>query len=98
MASFDHPAYDEQFFKDVHDPTAQVEGTVFQYCTFENCHLAESLWHQCRFENCTFTGSDLSLVKLPKSRFKETRFKDCRLVGGNWCDADWERGSLLSPQ
>jgi uncharacterized protein YjbI with pentapeptide repeats len=60
MTYFDQSVYEGQTFKNIHDPTAQVEGVVFQACTFENGHFAESVWRKCRFENCTFTGCDLS--------------------------------------
>ncbi len=41
------------------------------------------------------TGDDLSLVKLPKTQFKQVTFNTCRLMGVNWSAANWEKKSLL---
>jgi len=95
MTAFDQTQYIETPFKDLTAPAEAVEGVSFQDCTFENCRLSEGAFRNCHFENCTFTGCDLSLAKLPHTRFKNVSFKGCRLVGVNWCNAEWDRSSLL---
>jgi len=95
MTAFDQTQYFETPFKDLTAPTEAVEGVSFQDCPFENCRLSEGTFRNCHFENCTFKGCDLSLAKLPQTRFKNVSFKRCRLVGVNWCSAEWDRSSLL---
>ena len=83
----------------INDLTAQGESfksLTFQDCVFTHCALTECTFEACVFETCTFTGCDLSLTLLPRTRFKGVTFTESRLMGVNWCDADWERGSLLA--
>lgn len=95
MTEFEQTQYLETTFKNLEGIAETIEGISFQDCTFEGCRLGEATLKHCSFDNCTLKGCDLSLVRLPYTHFKNTRFHKCRLVGVNWCDVDWGRGSLL---
>lgn len=96
MSLFDHPTYTSAKFKDLEGHGEFVKATQFLDCTFSGCDLGEATFSHCRFENCTFSNCDLSLSKLPLTHFKSVSFNNCRLMGINWCNANWDQRSLLA--
>jgi len=96
LALFDQINYTDTKLKDLEAHGDTFEEIQFLACTFSVCNLSECSFNRCRFDRCSFTGCDLSLAKVPLTQFASVVFKDCRLMGINWCDADWESQSLLS--
>ncbi|HEY9122082.1 MAG TPA: pentapeptide repeat-containing protein [Brevefilum sp.] len=72
-----------------------IDKLTLTNCIFTACHFTETIFTACLIENCRFINCDLSLMKMPQTHFKETKFKDCRMMGINWCLADWEARSLI---
>ena len=61
----------------------------FEECHFKECDFSESIFERCKFINCTFDQCNLSLVKVPYTRFFEIVFTGCKLVGVDWTRAYW---------
>ncbi len=93
---FARESYSDHPFRDLEAQNQNFEKLHFQNCVFKHCSLTECVFANCEFDNCTFENCDLSLAKLPHSFFKQVTFTGCRLMGINWCDADWETKSLLT--
>ncbi len=74
-----------------------VEHSEFEDCKFISCNFSETQFIQCKFIDCEFKSSNLNLVKLDKSKFIETVFKDCKIIGVNWTSLDWGSYSIVSP-
>ena len=66
---------------------ADVEGTTFVGCTFDDSHLRELAFRECRFLACAFVACDLSLVDVSGSVFRDVSFDACNLTGVNWSRA-----------
>lgn len=95
MPFFTKNRYVETNFTGQDTPETCLNQVVFQDCAFIGCNLRESTLEKCRFERCQFSKCDMSLIKIPATVFKGVHFKECRLMGINWSDANWETGSLL---
>lgn len=80
-------AYEDERFSGQDLAQETLRGIVADSCEFEGCTFTEAELASCRFINCRFTACDLSLIKVPKSLFIETEFKDCRLTGVDWSAA-----------
>lgn len=73
-----------------------IKSSEFNNCLFEECSFKESTFESCEFRDCTFSNCDLSLAKVPKSLFRNTRFKHSRLMGINWTLASWGKKEISS--
>ena len=60
----------------------------YDTCNFRDCNFAGTDLSGIRFLDCTFAGCDLSNVKVNKSSFRETRFKDCKMLGFRFDSCD----------
>jgi uncharacterized protein YjbI with pentapeptide repeats len=89
--------YADQVFKDASPDHDELVSGEFYDCVFLRCSLGESVFRNCRFVNCVFRECDLSLVRVPDSRFTSTRFENSRVVGVNWTEADWPQAGLGDP-
>ncbi len=86
----------DQEFKNLALPSEIIAEKTFRNCTFINCNLSDGTFKRCSLEGCVFIHCNLSLLKIPQTYFQDTLFKDCRMMGINWCQADWDLRSLLS--
>lgn len=59
----------------------------FIACHFDRCIFTECAFSHCSFTDCRLTGCDLSLAHVPGSRFTDTRFQACKLLGVDWTKA-----------
>jgi fluoroquinolone resistance protein len=84
---FTHDAYLEQRFADLVLEEATVEGVEFERCHFSTCRFRATAFRACKFIECTFEMCDLSMIGVVSSRFTNTRFADCKIIGVNWTDA-----------
>jgi uncharacterized protein YjbI with pentapeptide repeats len=89
--------YADQVFKGVRLRQAEIASSEFHGCTFAQCSFAESIFRRCRFVDCAFQQCDLSLAQVPDSVFSGTRFKDSKIIGVNWAQADWSAIKLGQP-
>jgi fluoroquinolone resistance protein len=80
-------AYEGEGFSNLDLSEETLRGVVADGCHFDGCTFSEAELAGCRFINCRFTNCDLSLVKVPKSLFIGTEFKDCRASGVDWTAA-----------
>ncbi|MEJ2292498.1 MAG: pentapeptide repeat-containing protein [Deinococcales bacterium] len=64
-----------------------VEGCTFVGCTFDDSHLREIAFRDCRVLACAFVACDLSLVDVGGSAFRDVSFDACNLTGVNWSRA-----------
>lgn len=60
-----------------------MESETFEKCTFEGVD-----WTLKQFQNCTFTQCYLSVIKLENTKFIDTVFKDCKIVGLDFFKCD----------
>jgi fluoroquinolone resistance protein len=89
--------YADHIFKDVSQDHGEVVSGEFYDCVFLRCSFDESVFRNCRFANCVFRECDLSLMRVPDSRFTSTRFENSKVVGVNWTEADWPQAGLGNP-
>lgn len=59
----------------------------FVACHFDRCIFTECTFSHCSFTDCRFTGCDLSLAHVSGSRFTDTQFQACKLLGVDWTKA-----------
>jgi len=67
----------------------EIIDSEFEDCEFNDCDFLSAIFEGCKFLNCSFTRCNLSLIKIPNSRFFEVEFVDCKLVGIDWTRAYW---------
>ena len=96
MPFFPGSNIDEKTFSSIDLSSQNFEGVTFRHCTFSDCNLSETIFTACFIKNCRFINCDLSLIRTPKTCFQKTFFKDSRMMGINWCIANWEAYSLIS--
>jgi uncharacterized protein YjbI with pentapeptide repeats len=84
-----HTQYHDQTFSEGNQERHQISGSEFLDCTFEGCSFVENEFRGCKFVDCIFKGSDLSMIQVSDTSFKNIRFVDCKVVGINWTLADW---------
>jgi fluoroquinolone resistance protein len=63
--------------------------------TFTRCNFSNVQFNECHFRECRFVDCNLSMVTVPSSRFTETTFERCQMVGINWTEAMWEKGGFF---
>jgi uncharacterized protein YjbI with pentapeptide repeats len=95
MQNFSNTNIQDESFSNLDISKQIIEKVKMTGCTFTGCHLSETVLKACLIRNCRFINCDLSLMKMPQTYFHETKFKDCRMLGINWCLADWEARSLI---
>jgi len=96
MAIFGKSDNVDKKFKNLDISSEVIEGVSFKNCTFNESKFSEASFTNCGFTNCALINCDLSLVKLHQTHFRDSFFDHCRMLGINWCQADWESRSLLS--
>ena len=62
----------------------EIKGVDFESCVLRSCVLSKASLARCRFLDCTFESCDLGLVKVPNTRLRGVKFKNCKLIGVNW--------------
>ena len=92
-----HSHYADEVFKEVQLEGGELASTEFYDCVFFRGQFVEAVFRRCRFVNCVFRECDLSLVKVPESRFTSTRFENSKVVAVNWTDAQWPKSGLAGP-
>ena len=59
----------------------------FFKCRFDGCLFFQGVFRRCRFEQCVFEKCDLSVMKVPESRFIDVEFQKCKMLGIDWSQA-----------
>lgn len=95
MQPFEKTQYTNKTFVELNACENIFTSISFLDCIFNHCSLTECEFKKCTFEKCRFEKSDLSLAKFPLTTFSKNHFIECRLLGINWCQADWQTRSLL---
>jgi fluoroquinolone resistance protein len=93
---FARDAYVGETFADLEAEEAVFDGIEFEDCHFRRCRFPSSTFRSCLFVNCLFEACDLSLLKVPASRFTSAQFTDCKLIGVDWCEASSLTGLTTS--
>jgi len=88
--------YTDQVFSGLNEHEATFEGLDLTGCTFDACAFSRCTFYRCVFVDCTFRGCDLSLLKVPNSRFAEVRFSASKLIGVDWTVAGDNTTTKLS--
>ncbi|MDQ2787279.1 MAG: pentapeptide repeat-containing protein [Chloroflexota bacterium] len=83
----DGQQYEGATFTALATPAQTFTGIDFAACVFDRCVFTESAFSHCSFTDCRFTGCDLSLARVPGSRFTDTRFDASKLLGVDWTKA-----------
>ncbi|MDW6002545.1 pentapeptide repeat-containing protein [Vibrio mangrovi] len=82
-------SYFETTFKNISLPAFTCTDSEFESCEFIDCDFSQSTFKHCKFLDCTFRQCNLSLLQTPQTRFFETEFTNCKLVGVDWTQAYW---------
>lgn len=83
----DGQQYEGELFTALAAPAQTFTRADFAACHFDRCIFAESVFSHCAFTDCHFTGCDLSLARVPGSRFTDVRFASSKLLGVDWAAA-----------
>lgn len=75
----------------------ELSGKTFDGCTFRDCDCSDAVFSKCKFVDCQFIACNLSLAKVPHSKFVDVVFEACKLVGVDWTRAAWSSLALASP-
>ncbi len=94
MKILSESVYEAQIFIEADLSGTLLEKSEFITCEFQLCNFSESSLQSCIFRECSFLKSNLDLMKVDRSVFKNTQFKDCRLMGVNWTRASWGKRAL----
>ncbi len=89
--------YSERVFENLQLKSAAISSRKFYACAFKHCDLTGASLRFCKFQECRFESCNLSLLKAGASGFPGTVFKDSKLTGVNWTEADWPRLRLAGP-
>lgn len=81
--------YFEESFKSVDLPDLVCVGTEFEECSFIDCTFTSATFENCNFINCSFTRCQLSLIRVPFTRFFAISFVECKVLGVDWTRANW---------
>jgi uncharacterized protein YjbI with pentapeptide repeats len=76
--------FDGETFTGVDLQSFSLAGKEFYRCTFEHCHLQESVWKNASLEACTFRGVDLTRARLLHTGLRGVRFEGSKLMGIDW--------------
>ena len=91
----DNTQYYLETFDKLSNTAQLIHAVEFTECTFNNCNFSESIFKHCMFEKCEFLDCNLSLVKVPGSRFLDVNFIKSKLIGINWSEGVFKTKSLL---
>ena len=80
----DQTDYSREQFVDVDWAGQVIAGVEFESCQFRGSNLAKVSFSKCRFLDCKFEHCDMGLMKVVNTRFRDTSFKECKLIGVNW--------------
>ena len=81
--------YFEESFKSLDLPDLVCIGTEFEECSFIDCSFTSATFENCNFINCSFTRCQLSLIRVPYTRFFAISFVECKVLGVDWTRANW---------
>ncbi|MHB8646313.1 MAG: pentapeptide repeat-containing protein [Thermomicrobiales bacterium] len=87
IAIEDEQQYEGQTFTALAAPERTYTRVDFTGCIFDRCVFTEGAFAHCAFTDCRFTGCDLSLARVPGSRFTDVRFAASKLLGVDWTKA-----------
>ena len=65
-----------------------ISAREFEDCHFEACSFTSCTFDKVKFINCAFDGCFMSVIKSSGSRFLETQFTKCKVLGFNWSKTD----------
>jgi uncharacterized protein YjbI with pentapeptide repeats len=60
----------------------------YERCTFTGCDFTESDFADIHFIECSFETCNRSLVRLKKTSFRDVVFKDCKMLGTRFYQAN----------
>lgn len=68
--------YQKENYTETPLPKGEYEQCIFTECDFSNADLSEIIFWECEFIRC-----NLSLVKVDKTGLRDTRFRECKMLG-----------------
>jgi fluoroquinolone resistance protein len=77
-------AYLKENFSKITISDENLVQKVFEECHFDHCSFMNCRMEKCKFINCRFESCILSAVVPSNSRFQETHFVRCKLMGMDW--------------
>lgn len=92
-----HDEYSDQVFNQLLLQGKQIFSCKFFDCQFRDCSFTESVFRKCKFVNSSFINCDASLIQVQESAFSFVSFKDAKVLGVNWAQADWSAPGLGLP-
>ena len=75
--------FDKEDYTSDRLPAGDYENCQFSHCNFSNANLSE-----CHFIECIFTGCNMGRTKLSKVSFRDTIFKDSKMIGLHFGDCN----------
>ena len=92
-----HVHYADGVFKEVQVEHLELVSSEFHDCMCFHSSFVESTFRHCRFGNCVFRECDLSLIKLPESRFTSSGFENSKIMGVSSTEVHWPKTGLANP-
>jgi fluoroquinolone resistance protein len=81
--------YDDITFNDSNKDLMNRPGKYeFIECHFEGLDLRELNFRNFKFVDCHFSHCNFNNMNLSSSAMRSSTFKECRLVGINWCSLE----------
>ena len=93
----DEKEHSERVFDKLQLKGSKTESKTFYACVFRNCDFTGASFRFCKFRDCAFESCNLSLAKVSASVFDGISFKNSKLAGVNWTEAEWPRITLSGP-
>ena len=86
--TFTEQSYFQQTFTKIILKDETISAREFEDCRFEACSFTSCTFTGVKFINCTFHGCAMNVIKSSGSRFLETQFIKCKVLGFNWSKTD----------
>ena len=92
-----HHEYSDQTYTGLEMTGIHIQAATFLDCTFDRCTFSESVFENCRLLDCEFKDCNCSLLQVPGTAISGGRFKNTKLIGVNWSQADWPGHGIGNP-
>jgi uncharacterized protein YjbI with pentapeptide repeats len=80
--------FEDQVFENIDFTIKGLPKGEYESCSFINCNLSDLNISGYSFIDCRFSDANLSLLKLNNTILRDIVFKDCKMIGLQFCDAD----------
>jgi uncharacterized protein YjbI with pentapeptide repeats len=80
--------YQDQQFENIDYSSDGLPKGEYENCIFKNCNFSNTNLSNYTFIDSSFENSNLSLVKINNTIIRDIKFKGCKMIGMQFCDAN----------